>query len=82
MCITHTKYEREELSPTTVFELLSHQLRCELLRGLHEYNEPLALADAADELAVATNDVRSLADVDPEEVKRIYMALYPRISLN
>lgn len=66
----------EELSTSTVAELLSHPLRRELLLCLQEYDEPLALADVADELAVMTTDVSSLVDVDPEVVQQIYMSLY------
>lgn len=76
MSINPSGRDVDGLSTDTIFNLLSHQLRRELLRCLQDYDEPLALADAADELAVATNDVSSLTDVDPETVKQIYMALY------
>lgn len=78
MVMSGNSPERNEegLSTSTVAELLSHPLRRELLLCLQAYDEPLALADAADDLAVATTDASSLVDVDPEVVKQIYMALY------
>lgn len=71
-----TSEKTEELPQDTVFDLLSHQLRRELIRCLQKYEEPITLADAADELAVATHDATSLTEIDPETVKRIYMDLY------
>lgn len=76
MSVIPSERDGDELSTDTIFNLLSHHLRRELLRCLQDYDEPLTLADAADELAVATNNVSSLTDVDLETVKRIYMALY------
>lgn len=76
MSVNPSECDGDGLSTDTIMDLLSHQLRRELLLCLQDYDEPLALADAADELAVATNDVSSLIDVDPETVKQIYMSLY------
>lgn len=62
-------------APETTFELLSHSKRLGLLECLKAYDETLALADAAEEIASAVED-KPVQDIDAEFVKRIYMALY------
>lgn len=59
----------------TIFDLLSSPRRRHVLRCLDEYDDPLALADLADEVAVREYD-RPLTETSPEEVKRIYVSLY------
>lgn len=65
----------EPLDPATAFELLSHSTRIGLLECLADYDETLALADAAEEIACAVED-KPVQDIEAESVKQIYMALY------
>ncbi len=58
-----------------VFAVLSSQRRRFALHCLQKYGGPMALADMADEIAVWENDT-DIADISPEEVKRIYVSLY------
>ncbi|WP_339104360.1 hypothetical protein [Haloterrigena salinisoli] len=62
-------------SANTVFELLSHRRRRYALECLREYENPLPLADLADEVAVRERDA-PLSEISPEAVKRIYLSLY------
>lgn len=59
----------------SVFELLSHHRRRYALECLREYENPLPLADLADEVAVRERDA-PLPEISPEAVKRIYLSLY------
>ncbi|ADB59993.1 hypothetical protein Htur_1101 [Haloterrigena turkmenica DSM 5511] len=59
----------------TVFEILSHQRRRYALECLREYENPLPLADLADEVAVREYDA-SLPEISAETVKRVYLSLY------
>ncbi|RRJ32490.1 DUF7344 domain-containing protein [Halocatena pleomorpha] len=45
------------------------------LHCLHQFEDPLALADLAEEVAVREHDA-SIAEISAEEVKRVYMSLY------
>lgn len=65
----------EALDPATAFQLLSHSIRLGLLECLNDYDETLALADAAEEIACAVED-KPIQDIEAEFVKRIYMSLY------
>jgi len=58
-----------------MFGALSNSRRREALRCLGEYDEPLALADLADEVAVAERG-GPITDIRAEVVKRVYVSLY------
>ena len=59
----------------TVFEILAHHRRRYALECLREYENPLPLADLADEVAVREHDA-PLPEVPSETVKRVYLSLY------
>lgn len=59
----------------TVFALLSSRRRRYVLECLREFDEPLALADLADEVATRESDA-PITEIPAESVKRIYMKLY------
>lgn len=65
----------EPLAPATAFELLSHSTRIGLIECLADYDETLALADAAEEVAGAVED-KPVQEIEAESVKQFYMALY------
>ncbi|WP_323190167.1 hypothetical protein [Halostella sp. PRR32] len=58
-----------------VFECLSHTRRRYAIRCLREYEEPMALADLADEIAVRENG-SPITEIPADDVKRIYLSLY------
>lgn len=58
-----------------VFELLASERRRHALRCLHEFDDPLALADLADEVAARENDA-PITELSGETVKRVYTSLY------
>ena len=58
-----------------VFESLAHRRRRYLLRCLCEFDDPMTLADLADEIASRENDA-PITELSGEEVKRIYTSLY------
>lgn len=60
---------------STVFGILAHQRRRCALRCLREHENPMALADLADEVAARENET-PLAEIPAEEVKRVYLSLY------
>lgn len=66
-----------ETEPSTdrLFDVLSHARRRSVLYCLRQYENPMALADLADEVAVRENET-VVADVPNEEVTRIYTSLY------
>lgn len=68
--IEHTR-EREN----SVFHALGHHRRRYLLRCLQEFDTPLALADAADEVAVREKEC-SITEISADEVKQIHLSLY------
>lgn len=59
----------------TTLESLAHHRRRYALHVLREHEEPMALADLADEVAVREHD-EPLAEIDPETVKEVYISLY------
>lgn len=59
----------------TVFSVFAHHRRRYTLRELWRHEQPMALADLADELAVRENET-AITEIPAEEVKRIYMSLY------
>lgn len=58
-----------------IFDVLSNRRRRHVLRCLDEYDDPMALADLADEVAVREHGT-ALTEISAEEVKRIYVSLY------
>lgn len=58
-----------------IFGVFAHHRRRYALRELQRYENPMALADLADEIATQENET-SITDISAEEVKRIYMSLY------
>lgn len=62
-------------STDRIFEILSDAERRHALRCLGTYQNPVALADLADTVARRTHD-EPLAEIPPEDVKRVYMRLY------
>lgn len=76
MCTGSIANARDQLSTDTVLELLAHPLRRELVSCLRTYEEPLTVADTADEIAIATNGGIPLTEIAPETVAEIYMELY------
>lgn len=67
--------ERADDTTTTAFEILAHHRRRDALQCLREFENPLALADLADEVAVRECEA-PLPEIAPETVKRVYLSLY------
>lgn len=65
----------DALSLDTVFDLLSHSRRRHALAVLASHEEPIALPDLADEVAVRQHDA-SIEEVPAEAVADIYFRLY------
>ncbi len=65
----------DSLSLDTVFDLLSHSRRRHALAVLARYEEPLTLADLADEVAVRQHGT-SLEEISADAVANIYFRLY------
>jgi len=57
------------------FDVLSNRRRREALRRLAAHDEPMALADLADEVTVAERGA-PITDIPAEAVKRVYITLY------
>lgn len=64
-----------DLDTDALFEVLSDPARRFVVACLHEYANPMALADVADELAVWKYDTE-ITDIPADEVKSIYITLY------
>ncbi len=58
-----------------VFGILAHHRRRCALRTLQAYENPMALADLADEVAVQEKDT-PITEISPEEVQQVYLDLY------
>lgn len=67
----------DESAWTTVYRLLSHSKRCALLDALSRSEEPLPLADAAEEVVRLNND-SPLGDIDQSTVKKCSISLHHR----
>lgn len=65
----------DSISLDTVFELLSNRRRRHALAALGCYEEPITLADLADEVAVREHGT-SIEEVSAETVANIYFRLY------
>lgn len=68
-------FHQTQQNVNTVLELFSHPRRRSVLRGLRMHENPMALADLADEVAIQENEP-PLPEISTEEVKRIYLTLY------
>ncbi len=67
--------ESPEVDASVAVSLLRHRRRLHLLDCLHEHDEPVALPDLADEIAVREHGT-DLTAIEPEHVKEIYLSLY------
>lgn len=70
-----TSPNSESSVSTAVFDLLSDQRRRYVLHCLRTYDNPMQLADVADEIAVLERDT-VITDIPAEDVKRVYISLY------
>ncbi|QLG63163.1 DUF7344 domain-containing protein [Halorarum salinum] len=68
-------YQMFHETDSTMFEVLAHHRRRYAIHCLREYENPITLADLADEVSVLENDT-SIAEIPPEDVKRVYLSLY------
>ena len=66
-----------ETGPPTdrVFDAFAHRRRRDVLYCLRQYENPMALADLASEVAARENDT-IVADVPGEEIQRVHTSLY------
>lgn len=65
-----------DVEPDDVYEALADPRRRYVLSCLQTYVTPMALADLADEVAMAEHDATRLNDVSPAAVKSLYLDLY------
>lgn len=65
----------DSVDPDRLFSALRSRRARFALGCLHRHDDPLALADLADQVAAREHD-RPLADVSAEAVKRVYVDLY------
>lgn len=70
-----TSQENVSVDPDRLFSALASRRSRFALTCLHEHDNPLSLADLADEVAVKEHD-RALVDVPAEAVARVYLGLY------
>lgn len=68
-------FEHMAISLDTVFGVLADQRRRSLLRCLNEYENTMALADVADEIATRERE-KPITELSAEEVKTVYISLY------
>ena len=59
----------------TVFDVLAHHRRRTALSVLIDHENPITLADLADEVAVREHDA-SIDEVPAEDVMQLYLSLY------
>ena len=71
----YSPVETGNLSQDVLFDVLSHTHRRALLECLDDHGVSLALADVAEEVALL-NSGRSIQEISPDDIKRIYMSLY------
>lgn len=64
------------LNIDTLFSILSRERRRYALYCLQQYQNPMALADLADEVARFEHDEQRVAEIPAEDVKSVYMTLY------
>lgn len=65
----------ESLATDRVLDALAHERRRHVLHCLRNYDQTMALADLADEVAVRENET-AITEITAEEVKRVYVSLY------
>lgn len=65
----------EMVSPDGAFETLADRRRRSVLHCLTEYENPMALADLAEEVAASENDA-PVDEIGAEEVESVYVSLY------
>lgn len=70
-----TSSNTQPLSVDSVFDALANRRRRYVLHCLQKYDNPMALADVADEIAVWENET-NISEISGEEVKRVYISLY------
>ncbi|MFP8953583.1 hypothetical protein ACLI4Z_11495 [Natrialbaceae archaeon A-arb3/5] len=70
-----TDRQQTQQNVNTVLVLLSHHRRRYALRCLRTHENPLALADLAEEVAIHEHEA-PITDISAEKVKRIYLELY------
>lgn len=70
-----TAHQMFQGKASTMFEILAHPRRRHVILCLREYEDPMALADLADEIAALENDTSPM-EVPPDEVERVYLSLY------
>lgn len=70
-----TLSDANTISLDDIFDILASQRRRYVLHCLQEYEKPMALADLADEIAVAEYGT-DIVDIPAEEVKYVYTSLY------
>lgn len=70
-----TPTESEETVFDTLLDALSYSRRRRLLARLDGSSAPMPLANLADDI-VAQERALPLADIPPEDAKRVYMSLY------
>ena len=59
----------------TVFDVLAHRRRRDALGVLVDHENPMTLADLADEVAVREHDTR-IDDIPADDVMELYLSLY------
>lgn len=67
--------DAETVSLDAIFDILTDQRRRYTLHCLEKYENPMTLADLADEIAVWENETE-IANIPAEDVKYVYTSLY------
>lgn len=70
-----TIHQMFQETASTMFKILAHHRRRYVIHCLRKYENPMTLADLADEVAVLENDT-ALMEIPAEEIKRVYFSLY------
>ncbi|TYL39605.1 hypothetical protein CV102_04760 [Natronococcus pandeyae] len=60
---------------STIFGAFAHHRRRYALRGLRMHENPMSVADLADEVAIRENE-SPVTEIPAEEVKRVSLSLY------
>lgn len=66
-------FQQAQRNVSTIPEIFAHRRRRYALRGLRMHENPMTLADSADEVAIRENE--SLITEISAEVKRVYLSL-------
>lgn len=70
-----TDFQQAQSDINTTFGIFAHHRRRYALRGLRMYEDPMTLADLADEVAIRENEA-PITEISAETVKRVYLSLY------